>query len=224
MSGSAPVSGRRRLILGLIMVSALVAFLGTGTARAWGRHRCRGVSISGSPAGSVVAGQSHRFTPSTANVGGFSNIALSFSVQNEPAWASFSIASGELAGAPATTDVGTYANIIISVSDGTGSVSLPAFSITVSAPQTATTGEAPLTWSAPTTNTDGTPISYLSGYDVYYGTSQTALTKSVQVAGPAMTSCVIGSLPAGTWYFAVTAYLADGTQSALSNVVSTTIQ
>ena len=47
--------------------------------------------------------------------------------------------TGSLSGTPTTTDVGTYSNISISVSDGTVSASLPAFSIAVVAPQTGST-------------------------------------------------------------------------------------
>ena len=56
---------------------------------------------------------------------------LTFSIKNAPSWASFNSATGELSGTPTAADVGTYSNITISLSDGTTSVSLPAFTITV---------------------------------------------------------------------------------------------
>lgn len=178
-------------------------------------------TISGTPASAVTAGSAYSFQPTASDPDGD---ALSFSVQNKPAWASFSGTSGTLSGTPTSTDVGTYSNIIISVSDGTSSVSLAPFSISVnSSTTTATTGTANLTWTAPTTNTDGTPITNLAGYYVYYGTSASSLSQMVQVAGATMTTCSIAQLASGTWYFAVTAYLSDGTQSAPSNVVSATL-
>src|SRR5437868_5494089 len=87
-------------------------------------------TISGTPSTSVVAGQSYAFTPSTTNPGG---MTLTFSIINQPSWAAFSAATGQLSGTPASADVGSYSNIVISVSDGTSSVALPAFTITVTA-------------------------------------------------------------------------------------------
>jgi Fibronectin type III domain len=139
-----------------------------------------------------------------------------------PAWATFSIATGQLSGTPAATDVGTYSGIVISVSDGVSSAALPAFSIAVTAAQPPP-GNATLKWTVPTSNTNGTALTDLSGYTISYGTSPTALTQSVTITDPTMTSYTITGLAAGTWYFAIAATASDGMQSALSNVVSATI-
>jgi hypothetical protein len=87
---------------------------------------------------------------------------------------------------------------------------------------TSATGTATLTWAAPTTNTDGSPVTPLSGFTIYYGTSASALTQSVVVSGATTTTYVITGLTSGTWYFGVAADAADGTQSAMSNVGSKT--
>src|SRR2546421_195787 len=87
-------------------------------------------TISGTPSSSVVAGQAYTFMPSTANPGG---MTLSFSISNQPSWAAFSTATGQLSGTPAAANVGAYSNIVISVSDGTSSAVLPAFAIAVTA-------------------------------------------------------------------------------------------
>jgi hypothetical protein len=84
--------------------------------------------ISGTPSTSVNAGSAYSFTPSASDPGGG---ALSFSIQNSPSWARFSSSTGQLTGTPASSDVGTYSGITISVSDGHASASLPAFSIAV---------------------------------------------------------------------------------------------
>jgi len=139
-----------------------------------------------------------------------------------PPWATFSIATGQLSGTPAATDVGTYSGIVISVSDGLSSSALPAFSITVAVAQPPP-GNAVLSWTAPTLNTDGTALTDLSGYTISYGTSPTALTQSVSITDPTATSYTITGLAAGTWYFAIAATASDGTQSALTSVVSVTI-
>jgi hypothetical protein len=86
----------------------------------------------------------------------------------------------------------------------------------------AAAGTATLTWTAPTTNTDGTPVTPLSGYTIYYGTSPGALTQSVAVSA-STTSYTVTGLAAGTWYFGMAADAADGTESAMSNVGSKTI-
>ena len=173
-------------------------------------------TISGTPATSVTAGTVYSFTPTASDPAGRS---MSFSIANKPAWAAFSIATGQLSGTPAATDVGTYPGIVISVSDGLASAALPAFSITVAAP----TGNANLDWAAPTLNTNGTTLTDLSGYTISYGTSPTALTQSVTITDPTATSYTITGLAAGTWYFEIAANASDGTQSAPTGVASVTI-
>ncbi len=92
--------------------------------------------ISGTPATTAVPAQAYSFRPTAQDADGD---ALTYSIQGRPSWASFSTANGTLSGTPATADVGTFRNIVISVSDGKVSVSLPAFTITVSAANRAPT-------------------------------------------------------------------------------------
>jgi hypothetical protein len=49
------------------------------------------------------------------------------------------------------------------------------------------------------------------------------MTQSVVVGGATTTSFELTGLASGTWYFAVAANAADGTQSAQSNIGSKTI-
>ncbi len=86
-----------------------------------------------------------------------------------------------------------------------------------------TTGIATLSWTPPSENTDGTTITSLVGYRVYYGTSSDALTKTVDVSGSAVTSYEITNLTAGTYYFAIAALAPNGAESALSDTASKTI-
>ena len=174
-------------------------------------------TISGTPATSANAGTAYSFTPTASDPNGN---ALTFSIQNPPSWASFNTQSGNLSGTPTSGDAGTYSNIIISVSDGTSSASLPAFSIIVT--QVAN-GSATVSWSAPTQNTDGSALTNLAGFNIYYGTSATNLSQSVQIANPGLTTYALGNLAPATWYFAVNAYSAAGTESALSSIASKTI-
>lgn len=174
--------------------------------------------ISGTPSTSVAAGAAYSFTPAASDADGNT---LAFSISGKPAWASFSTATGALTGTPTAAQAGTYANIVITVSDGTTSASLPAFTLTVT-PSTAT-GAATLSWSAPTQNTDGSSLADLAGYRVYHGTSANSLTDVADVPGATATSYTWGQLASGTHYFAVSAYTASGAESALSAVGSKTI-
>jgi len=171
--------------------------------------------ISGTPATAVNSGQTYSFTPTASDPDGQ---ALTFKIANKPAWASFNAASGALSGTPAAANAGSYANIVISVSDGVAEVSLPAFTITV----TATTGVAELFWTKPTSNEDGTPLTDLAGYKVRYGASPGSLNQIVDVSGAEVTSASIEGLAAGTWYFSIASYTSSGVESAPTGTVYVT--
>lgn len=168
-------------------------------------------TISGSPAATATVGVSYSFVPTAADPEGK---ALTFSVQNKPAWASFSKASGRLSGTPSASHVGTFRNIAIRVSDGLSSTSLPSFTVTVQGPQL---GSATLNWAAPTKNTDGSPLTNLKGYRIHYGMSLGNLDQMVDIPDPGVSSAVIEGLTSGTWYFALKAYNTSNAESALSN-------
>lgn len=165
----------------------------------------------------MVAGQKYSFQP-TAQAS--SGSALTFSIQNTPSWATFNATTGQLSGTPTAGDVGSYSNILISVSDGTAQSALPAFAISVT--QIAD-GSATLSWTAPTENTNGTALTNLAGYLINYGTSATALDQQVKVTNAGITTYVVSNLSPGTWYFTVTAYTASNTDSAPSSAVSYTV-
>ena len=167
----------------------------------------------------VMVGQSFTMTPQVS--GAPAGATITFSVQNAPAWMAFNTTTGVLSGAPTTADVGTYANIVITASDGQQTASAPAFSITVASPNSGA-GNATLSWTAPTTNTDGSTLTDLAGYFIYYGTSPSSLNEVVNVS-PGVNSYVIEGLTTGTWYFAVKSYTNTGAESALSNIASKTI-
>ena len=99
--------------------------------------------ISGTPATSATVGQAYSFTPSASDPDGQ---ALTFSIANKPAWATFSTTTGRLSGTPTAT--GTHSVITISVSDGSLKTSLAAFSIAVKA----TANRAPVISGTPATS------------------------------------------------------------------------
>jgi len=171
--------------------------------------------ITGSPAVSAQAGQPYSFRASATDPDGN---PLEFSIQNQPGWATFDTSTGTLYGTPAETDVGNYSSILISVSDGTSTSSLPAFTITVALPVTRT---ATLNWTPPTQNIDGSPITNLAGYKVMYGSSPGQYSQALSVPVATMTSVAIEALEAGrTWYFTVKAVNTSGVESDFSNEVS----
>ena len=84
--------------------------------------------IDGTPATTIDVGNFYDFAPTASDPDGD---ALSFSIVNQPTWASFDTASGRLFGTPQATDIGFFTGIAISVSDGQKQSSLSAFDIEV---------------------------------------------------------------------------------------------
>jgi hypothetical protein len=173
--------------------------------------------ISGTPLTSVIAGGVYNFQPTASDADGNT---LGFSISAKPAWATFNSTTGRLSGSPTATDVGSYANIVISVNDGKATASLAPFGITVGQPKL---GSVTLDWVAPTQNSNGTVLSDLAGYRIAYGTAPTALTQTVQLGNPGITTYVVENLPTGTWYFAVKAYNSAGVESQQSAPVSSVV-
>lgn len=177
-------------------------------------------TISGTPPKSVVAGNLYSFTPTAKDANGDT---LAFSITNKPAWATFSTTTGKLSGTPSSAQTGVFSNIAIKVSDGKGgSASLPAYAITVSSGSTGS-GSASLSWTPPTENTNGTTLTNLAGYRIYYGTSSGAMTQRITVANPGTARYVVDGLAAGTWYFNVRAYTTAGVESTGSNTATKTV-
>ena len=173
--------------------------------------------VSGSPETAATAGSTYTFQPSASDPEGD---PIEFQVSNLPVWASFDARTGRLAGTPADADVGTYANIVISVSDGRATTALAPFTITVAQVQL---GAATLTWLPPTENTDGSPIADLAGYRIRFGRHTGELTELQNIPNPGITSAVVENLASGTWYFTVTAYNTSGVESEYSNLAQKTI-
>lgn len=181
----------------------------------------RAPTISGTPPTTATAGTLYTFTPTASDPDGDT---LAWSIQNRPSWLTFNTATGRLSGTPSPTS--TANNIIISVSDGKATASLPPFSITVSAPASpppSDSGTATLSWIPPTMNTDNTPLTDLAGYRILYGTSQTNLDRTIALNTAGTTTYVVEGLTSGTWYFAVRAVNSKGVESENSSIVSKTI-
>lgn len=85
-------------------------------------------------------------------------------------------------------------------------------------------GSLTVSWTPPARNTDGTPLTDLTGYTIRYGREPGNYTGVVRVDDPAATRYVITGLRAGRWYFAVSANNAAGGHSELSGEVSATVK
>lgn len=80
-----------------------------------------------------------------------------------------------------------------------------------------------LSWQAPSENTDGTPLTDISGYHIYVGTDPNGLTATTELTDTNITSYRVSHLTPGTWYFAISAYNSTGAEGELSNIGSKTI-
>lgn len=110
--------------------------------------------ISGTPVTTATVGVPWSFTPTASDA---DHNTLTFSIANKPGFASFSSTTGKVSGTPFAEHARTWSNIVISVSDGTTKVSLPAFSLIVkpNANKSPTISGTP-----PTTATVGTAYSF----------------------------------------------------------------
>ena len=171
--------------------------------------------ISGTPASSAVVGKAYAFQPTASDANGDK---LTFTIKNKPGWAAFSTSTGRLSGTPSSSSVSSFTSIVITASDGKASSSLPAFTINVAAAPK--DGEVSLTWSAPTRNSDGTLLTNISGYRVYYGQSSSSYSRTLSLPSPSFKTVVIENLATGKWYFAIRTLTSDGQESRLSTQAS----
>jgi len=85
-------------------------------------------------------------------------------------------------------------------------------------------GTATLIWTRVTKNSDGTNLTDLAGYQIWYGRSPRALNNVVTLSNPNLTTYRVTNLPPGTWYFAVAGYRSNGKQGRRSAFVSKTVE
>jgi hypothetical protein len=129
--------------------------------------------------------------------------------------ASTSLASTPIASTPVASDP------VASTSGSSGSSSGTTSSSGSSG--TTTADNVTLSWSAPTENTNGSALTNLAGYIIYYGTSASAMTQTIDVNTVGMLTYVVDNLSAGSWYFQIVAVNSAGEQSSPSATVSASI-
>jgi uncharacterized protein YceK len=175
-------------------------------------------SITGTPSNSATVGQTYSFSAQLQTTG----TGFAYSIQNSPTWATFDTTTGTLSGTPAAADVGSYASITIAATNGTVSATLAPFAIVVVQPRT-DIKSVTLSWLPPTQNADGSSLTDLAGYYVYYGAAPDSMERSTQITNPGLTAYTVGDLGPGTHYFSISAYTFAGVEGTMSGIASKTI-
>jgi len=156
--------------------------------------------------------------PTTVSSG--SAATLSWSTLN----ATQCTASGGWSGAKATSGSQSTGSLVANNSytltcSGAGGSASRSVTVTV---ETVTTGTADLSWIAPTTNTDNSPLTDLAGFRIYHGLTASSL-QFIGTAGASELTYRVSNLASGVHYFAVTAVNLAGTESAQSGLTTKTI-
>ena len=152
------------------------------------------------------------FSASDAVVNGGDNTTLTWSTQDASSctasggWSgSRAISGSELAGPLSANTTYTL------TCTGSGGNALVMTTVFVN-------GLVQLSWVAPTENVDGSALTDLTGYKIYYGAQSRGYLDSVDVSGSGITQFSL-TVPMGTYYVAMTALDAEGNESAYSNEV-----
>lgn len=198
------------LLVALVMLSGCLSEQGAITEGPGEGSSNSPPVLQGFPANSVKIGESYSFQPDASDPDGDS---LTFSIQNKPSWLDFDATMAGVSGTPLLGDEGVYSDITITVSDGNATSSL-IFSVTVTSIGSAS---VTLSWTPPTENEDGTALTDLAGYNIYYGDVQGTYPNSIRIDNPGMSTFVVGNLTPKTYYFVATSFNAFGIESQYSN-------
>ena len=81
-------------------------------------------------------------------------------------------------------------------------------------------GSVTLSWEPPTARVDGSALSNLAGYKIYYGRMSGIYDYEIDIDNPGVSTYVVGDLVSGEWFFALGAYDTAGLESDPSAEVS----
>jgi len=112
-------------------------------------------------------------------------------------------------------------NAVVLVASGSNDVLETVNDISRSQVQTidlgvASTGSVTLSWTQPTQNADGTTLTDLAGYKIYWGTTSGSYPNSVTINDKNATNYVVDNLSPGTYEFVATSFNASGVESSYS--------
>ena len=79
-------------------------------------------------------------------------------------------------------------------------------------------GEISISWVAPTENVDGTPLTDLTSYRIYYGTESRAYSSSIEITNASATSHSFNAA-SGDYFVTMTALDGEGNESAYANEI-----
>lgn len=85
-------------------------------------------------------------------------------------------------------------------------------------------GELELSWDKPSENSDNSPLTDLAGYKIHCWNAAEQQTETIVLEDSEVTSYELDHLRPGTYQCALSAVNSDGSESALSNVVTRTVQ
>lgn len=173
--------------------------------------------IAGNPQELVRTSELYSFTPDASDPDGDS---LSFTISGKPIWADFNASTGEMSGTPQPGDEGVYNGILITVSDGYSEGSIE-FSVTVTSGGSAS---VTLTWNPPSQNEDGSILTDLAGYRIYFGDREGDYRFTVAINNPGTSTLVVDNLTPKTYYFVATSVNSAGVESRYSNVAALVAQ
>ena len=77
-----------------------------------------------------------------------------------------------------------------------------------------------LSWTPPTQNSDGSALTDLAGYNIYYGNESGNYGIIIKIDNPGIAIYVVENLTPNTYYFVITAFNRIGAESDFSNEVS----
>ena len=80
-------------------------------------------------------------------------------------------------------------------------------------------GTVTLSWTPPTQNMDGSYLTDLAGYNIYYGLTQGQYSHRINIDNPGIATYVVTDLAPSTYYFVATSFNTSGVESPYSSVV-----
>jgi len=90
-------------------------------------------------------------------------------------------------------------------------------------PPTTSSGSVQLTLGAPSRNTDGSPVTDLVAFKIYYGTSSGEYSNEIYLDNPGISTYVVQNLSSNIYFFAATAINGSNVESDLSNEIQRTV-